>query len=191
MFHKEFKYGDKVNFEIVNSKKIFSGKVIDLQVDEIRYKSTGNLGRREVAIHPGGSVVLPLHDNGKIILVSQYRYPMNEVVIELPAGKLDKGEDPFNAARRELKEETGFESNEIIKLGKIYSTPGFCTEVLHIYLAKTLIEGNHSREEGEESMKLIELRLDEIEEKIFSGEIVDAKTISGIFMYKLFLEKNK
>jgi len=180
-----------VNFEIIKSDKIFSGKVIDLKVDEIRYKSSGNHGIREVALHPGGAVVVPITSVGKIILVSQYRYPMNEVVIELPAGKLDKNEDPLLAAQRELKEETGYSSNKIIKLGKIFTTPGFCNEILHIFLAENLLLGNHAREEGEESMKLIELRLDEIEEKISNGEIVDAKTISGIFMYKLFLQAKK
>lgn len=180
-----------MNFEVIKSETIFNGKVIDLKVDEIKYKSSGNLGIREVAVHPGGAVVVPVLKNGKIILISQYRYPMNEVVVELPAGKLDKNEDPLIAAKRELKEETGYSTEALFKLGKIFSTPGFCTEVLHIYLAENLIEGEHAREEGEESMKLIELSIEEIEEKIFKGEIVDAKTISGIFMYKIFISKKK
>lgn len=180
-----------MNFEVIKSDTIFNGKVIDLKVDQIKYKSTGNSGIREVAVHPGGAVVVPVLKNGKIILISQYRYPMNEVVVELPAGKLDKNEDPLIAAKRELKEETGYSTETIFKLGKIFSTPGFCTEVLHIYLAENLIKGDHAREEGEESMKLIELSIEEIEEKIFKGEIVDAKTISGIFMYKIFISKKK
>lgn len=82
-------------------------------------------------------------------------------------------------------EETGYTSNNITKLGKIFTTPGFCDEVLHIYLAKNLIEGDHAREEGEEGMQMFEMTLDEIEEKIRNGEIVDAKTICGIQMYRL------
>lgn len=179
-----------MNFQVLKSNKIFSGKVFDVKVDEIKYNGTGNLGIREVAIHPGGAVVIPVNSNGKIFLISQYRYPMNEVTIELPAGKLEKNEDPLFAAKRELKEETGFSSDEIIKLGKIYTTPGFCNEVLHIYLAKNLKAGEHSREEGELGMQLLEKSLDEIESMILEGKIVDSKTIAGAYMYRLLLNKN-
>ena len=122
-------------------------------------------------------------------MISQYRYPHKEILLELPAGKLEKGEDPLVCATRELTEETGYTSNKITKLGKIYTTPGFCDEVLHIYLAEDLTPGNHAREEGEEGMEVFELTLNEIGEKIRTGEIVDAKTISGVFMYKLGLGK--
>ncbi|MBS3943867.1 MAG: NUDIX hydrolase, partial [Melioribacter sp.] len=86
---------------------------------------------------------------------------------------------------RELTEETGYSAKEISKLGKIFTTPGFCSEVLHIYLAKGLKPGNHAREEGEEDIQLVELTLEEIENKIRNGEIVDGKTISGIYLYRL------
>ncbi|GAB4128776.1 MAG: NUDIX hydrolase [Ignavibacteriales bacterium] len=179
-----------MNFEVLKSNKIFSGKVFDVKVDEIKYNQTGNLGIREVAIHPGGAVVVPISESGNIFLISQYRYPLDEVTIELPAGKLEKNEDPLIAAKRELKEETGFSSDEIIKLGKIYTTPGFCNEILHIYLAKNLQHGEHAREEGEQGMQLIEKSLDEIESMILEGKIVDSKTIAGAYMYRLFLSKN-
>ncbi len=174
-----------MNFKVIKSKVVFEGKVFNVRVDDIQYNGSGNLATRQVAVHPGGAVIIPVLSNGKIIFVKQYRYPQDEIIIELPAGKLDKGEDPLNCAIRELKEETGYTSNKIRKLGKIYTTPGFCNEVLHIYLAEDLKEGNHQREEGEEEMELIELTLDEAEEKIRKGEIVDAKTICGIAMYKL------
>lgn len=174
-----------MNFKVIKSETVFNGKVFDVRVDEIQYNDTGNKSFRQVAVHPGGAVVVPVKDDGKIILITQYRYPHNEVVLELPAGKLEKGEDPMECAKRELTEETGYSAKEITKLGKIFTTPGFCSEVLHIYLAKGLKAGNHAREEGEEDIQLVELSLDEIEEKIKSGEIVDAKTISGIFYYKL------
>jgi ADP-ribose pyrophosphatase len=174
-----------MNFSVTNTNTIFHGKVFDVKVDEIEYNGTGNKAFRQVAIHPGGAVVLPLKSDGKIILVSQYRYPHNEVLLELPAGKLEKGEDPLLCASRELTEETGYTSNKIIKLGKIYTTPGFCNEILHIYLAEDLIPGDHAREEGEEGMEIVELTIEEIEEKIRNGKIVDAKTICGIAYYKL------
>lgn len=176
-----------MNFRIIKSDTVFQGKVFDVRVDEIEYNETGNKSFRQVAVHPGGAVVVPVKDDGKIILITQFRYPHNEVVLELPAGKLEKGEDPMICASRELTEETGYSTKEIKKLGKIFTTPGFCSEVLHIYLAKGLKPGNHAREEGEEDIQLVELTLEEIEEKIKSGEIVDGKTISGIYMYKLNL----
>lgn len=172
-----------MNFKIKNSEIKFQGKVFDLRVDEIVYDS-GNEGIREVAVHPGGAVVVPVKNDGRIVMVKQFRYPMQKRLIELPAGKLNKGEDPFVCAVRELEEETGYKPDSVTKLGAICTTPGFCTEILHIYLAKNLIPGNHNREEGEYGMEILEFTLDEIEEKIRTGEIMDSKTICGIYMYK-------
>lgn len=174
-----------MNFKVTKSDTIFHGRVFDVRVDEIEYNETGNKSFRQVAVHPGGAVVVPVKDDGKIILITQYRYPQNEIVLELPAGKLEKGEDPMLCAKRELTEETGYTATDISKLGKIFTTPGFCSEVLYIFLAEGLTPGNHAREEGEEDIQLVELTLEEIEKKIKSGEIVDGKTISGIYMYKL------
>ena len=172
-----------MNYKVKKSEILFRGKVFNLQVDELEYNS-GNNGIREIAIHPGGAVIVPLKDDGKIIMVRQFRYPFQKYILELPAGKLDKGEEPLNCAVRELEEETGYRSSDVVKLGEIYTTPGFCTEILHIYFAESLIKGNHNREEGEYGMEIHEFTLDEIEEKIRNGEIVDAKTICGIHMYK-------
>jgi len=174
-----------MNFKVIDSKTVFNGKVFDVKMDTIEYDETGNRAPRQVAVHPGGSVVLSVTNKNKIILVSQYRYPHNQIILELPAGKLEKNEDPLLCASRELKEETGYTSEKITKLGKIFTTPGFCDEILHIYLAENLIEGDHAREEGEEGMELYELTIEQIDEKIRNGEIVDAKTICGIAMYKL------
>jgi ADP-ribose pyrophosphatase len=176
-----------MNFSIKKSEIFFTGKVFDLQVDEIKYES-GNSGIREVAVHPGGAVVVPLNKNNKIVLVKQFRYPFKKYLLELPAGKLDKNEDPQLCAVRELEEETGYKAGEIKKLGQIFTTPGFCTEILHIFLAKNLSEGDHNREEGEHDMEVFEFSLHEIEEKILNGEICDAKTICGIFMAKKYLQ---
>jgi ADP-ribose pyrophosphatase len=175
-----------MNFKIKNSEIKFHGKVFDLRVDNIIYNS-GNEGIREVAVHPGGAVVVAANGNGKIIFVKQYRYPLDKALIELPAGKLEKNEDPIHCAIRELEEETGYSSGKIEKLGSIFTTPGFCTEELHIYLAKDLKPGNHNREEGEFGMQIFELSLDEIEGKIKTAEIKDSKTICGIYMYRNFL----
>lgn len=169
-----------MNFKVLKSEIKYHGKVFDHQVDEIQYDS-GNIGIREIAVHPGGAVVIPVKDDGKIILVKQFRYPLQKTLLELPAGKLDKNEDPLKCAVRELEEETGYKAKGFIKLGAIYTAPGYCTEILHIYKAVGLIPGNHNREEGEQGMEILELSLDEIKQKILSGEINDAKTIAGIF----------
>ncbi|MDT3695056.1 MAG: NUDIX hydrolase [Ignavibacterium sp.] len=169
-----------MNFKLIKSDILYKGKVFDHQVDEIEY-SSGNKSVREIAVHPGGAVVVPIKDDGKIVFVKQFRYPLQKVLIELPAGKLNKGEDPLNCAVRELEEETGYKASEIKKLGQIFTTPGFCTEILTIYSAKGLIPGNTHREEGEQGMEILELTLDEIVKMIGSGEINDAKTIAGIY----------
>ncbi len=175
-----------MNYRIVKSEIIYQGKVFNILVDQIEY-SSGNKAVREVAEHPGGAVVVPVTDEGKIIMVTQHRFPVNKVLLELPAGKLSKGEDPFVCAVRELEEETGFKSDNVKELGSIYTTPGYSTEKLWIYLAKDLKPGNHNREEGEYGMEVFELTLNEIEEKIYNGEIVDGKTICGIYLAKKLL----
>jgi ADP-ribose pyrophosphatase len=173
-----------MNYKTNKSEILFRGKVIDLKVDEIEYDS-GNKGIREVAIHPGGAVIIPIKDNGKIIMIRQFRYPLQKIILEFPAGKLDKNEDPSICAFRELEEETGYKSKNIMKLGSIYTTPGFCTETLYVFAAKELIEGNHNREEGEYGMEVLEYSLDEIDAMIKSGELKDSKSISAIHMLKL------
>ncbi|MGA7722268.1 MAG: NUDIX hydrolase [Ignavibacteriaceae bacterium] len=172
-----------MNFKLKKSETLFSGKVFDLKVDQIEYDS-GNIGVREIAVHPGGAAVVAVKDDGKIILVRQFRHPINQSILELPAGKLDKGEDPLVCALRELEEETGYKTENIEKLGIITTSPGFCTEILHLFLAKDLIAGNHNREEGELGMEILEFSIDEIDRKIEIGEIIDAKTICGIYLAK-------
>ncbi|GIK60021.1 MAG: NUDIX hydrolase [Ignavibacteriota bacterium] len=174
-----------MNYRIISSQVIYKGKVFNTLVDQIEYNS-GNKAIREVAEHPGGAVVVPVTDNGKIVMVTQYRFPVKEVLLELPAGKLSKGEDPKVCAVRELEEETGYKSDDIKSLGSIYTTPGYSTEKLWIYLAENLKPGNYNREEGEFGMEVFELSLPEVEEKIYNGEIVDGKTICGIYLAKKF-----
>ncbi|MCW8804315.1 MAG: NUDIX hydrolase [Ignavibacteriaceae bacterium] len=175
-----------MNYRIVKSEVIFRGKVFNTKVDQIEYDS-GNKSVREVAEHPGGAVVVPVTNDGKIVMVTQHRFPVDKVLLELPAGKLGNGEDPQLCAVRELEEETGYESNNVKELGSIYTTPGYSTEKLWIYLARDLKPGNHNREEGEFGMEVFELSFKEVEEKIYNGEIVDGKTICGIYLARDFI----
>ena len=172
-----------MNYRILKSEIIHSGKVFNTKVDQIEYNS-GNRAVREVAEHPGGAVVVPITDDGKIIMVTQHRFPVDKILLELPAGKLGWNEDPLLCATRELEEETGYKSNNVKEIGSIYTTPGYSSEKLWIYLAKDLKPGNHNREEGEYGMEVFEFTLKEVEDKIYKGEIVDGKSICGIFLAK-------
>lgn len=176
-----------MNFSIIKSEIVHRGKVFNTKVDQIEYNS-GNIAVREVAEHPGGAVVVPVTEERKIVMVTQYRFPVDKILLELPAGKLGKGEDPLHCATRELEEETGYKSDHVKEIGSIYTTPGYSSEKLWIFLAENLKPGNHNREEGEYGMEVFELSLNEIEQKIFDGEIVDGKTISAIFLAKQFIK---
>jgi ADP-ribose pyrophosphatase len=169
---------------------LYTGRTFDLIVDQVEYPS-GNRSVREIAHHPGGAVVVPLLDDGRVILVSQLRYPLGKHILELPAGKLTPGEDPEAAALRELEEETGWTADTLEKLTSIYTTPGFCDEELHIYRATHLKElhRGHTREEGEFTMTVHLFPLQDLLRMIDSGEIHDGKTIVGILMVKRQLSR--
>ena len=162
---------------------VYRGKVFDLEVDEIRYAS-GNKGVREVARHPGGAVAVPVLPDGTILFVKQFRYPLQAYTLEIPAGKLNPGEDPAAAAARELEEETGWIAGRLEKLTSLLTTPGFCDEVLHIFLATGMAPapGGHRREEGELGMTIHAISLGEALELVERGEITDSKTIVGLFL---------
>lgn len=173
-----------MSLKVIDHKVVYKGRVFNTIVDEVEYES-GNRGVREVAEHFGGAVVLPVMNDGRIAFVYQYRYPLREYLYELPAGKLEPGEPPEVCARRELKEETGYEAGRLEKLTAIYTTPGFCTEKLHIFIARDLKDGKQQLEEGELGLSLKFFTPVDAFEMVRRNEIVDAKTIVGLF----FLEK--
>ena len=172
-----------MHFELLRREKIFSGRIVSLVVDRVKYRSGGE-GVQEIIQHPGGGVALALFDNNDILLVKQYRHPIGREVIELPAGKLDASEDPQHCAERELREETGYIAKRWIKLTTIMTTPGFCDERLHIYMAQdlSLSSQGQSLEEGERTIKLIRMPLVEAIDMVAREEIVDGKSIVGILM---------
>jgi len=174
-----------MNYKVTKSENVFNGIVFDVKLDILEYDS-GNAGRREVIHHNGGAVVLPITDDGKLVLIKQFRYPLQEILIEAPAGKLEIGEDPMICATRELTEETGYTAEKIISLGKISTTPGFCDEIRYLYLAQDLTAGEHNREEGEYGMEVFVYSLSEVDEMIKNGELYDSKTIAAIYHYKSF-----
>jgi ADP-ribose pyrophosphatase len=162
---------------------LYTGKVFDLLVDQVAYPS-GATGVREIARHPGGAVVVPLLDNGDVVLVRQWRWPIEGTLLELPAGKLAPGEEPAACAERELAEETGWVAGRLELLTRIYTTPGFCDEVLHIFRGTSLrpSPAGHAREEGEREMTIHTMPLADAAALVRRGEIRDAKTIIGILL---------
>ena len=179
-----------MDLKLLKRNRLYDGKVFNIIVDELEYPS-GRTTIREVAEHPGGAVAVALLPNNRLVLVRQHRYPIDKFTLELPAGKLDKGEDPLHCAARELEEETGYIAERWNKLTAIYTTPGFCNEQLHIYLARNVHPSAKGRmlEEGELSMTIEFMPLAQVIKLIEKQEIVDSKSICGILLAERFLQK--
>lgn len=171
-----------MNFEekTVSRKQIYQGNIIKVEYVTVTLPD-GREATRDIVLHPGASAIVPLSDNGEIYMVRQYRKPIDKISLEIPAGKLDKGEDPRACAERELREETGLTSGNIKHMLSIHSTPGFSNEVLHVYLATELKEGELCADD-DEFITSEKIPVSELIDKIISGEITDAKTIIGVLM---------
>ena len=169
-----------------SSQTIFEGHIVKLTVDQVRLPD-GNPAQREVVYHPGGVAVLALDGENRVTLVRQYRYPIRQLLLELPAGQLDHGlEDPIEGARRELAEETGLEAEEWTYLGHILASPGFCTEDLHMYLARGLTrKGQHLDED--EFLDVVTMPFEELVGQVMDGTITDAKTVAATLKVKVLL----
>lgn len=162
----------------LDSQMMYDGRIIKVYKDNVEL-ADGKKSFREVVRHSGGVVILAFKDEDTILLVKQYRYPIGETVLELPAGKLEKGEDPFEAAKRELEEETGYCANKWTNLGYINTSPGFSDEKLYLYLAQDL-EYTHCHPDEGEIIQAFEYKYDDVLNMIDNGEINDAKTICGL-----------
>ena len=165
----------------------YEGVIVDVDLDKAVLPN-GRIATREVVVHPGGVAVLPLNDDGTVTVVRQYRYPFSQVLTEIPAGKLDQGEEPRTGALRELKEEIGAQVGELIDLGAIYPSPGFCQEVLYLYLAKDLTYGDCCPDE-DEFLEVARVPFDSLAEQVMSGEIKDGKTVAAVLKAKILLKR--
>ena len=165
---------------------IYKGKILDLYCDDVVCHN-GNITKREIIHHNGGVCILGFKDN-KVILVRQYRYALGKDFLELPAGKIEKGEDPDKAAYREFEEETGLKPIKLTKLGKIVPTCGYSDEIISLYVVNES-EESHRDLDVDEDIDLVYLPLEEVEEKIDNGEIIDAKTIALIYHFRRHLIK--
>lgn len=171
----------------MKSERVYEGKVINLRVDTVELPDR-KYSKREIVEHSGAVAIIAVNSEGNIILIKQFRKPVEEVLIEIPAGRIEANEDPQHTALRELEEETGFKANKITKLVEYYSSPGFSNEVLHIYLAEEL-ETGIAKPDEDEYIEIFPTDLEAAIEKIKSGEIKDSKAIVGILMYDRFHAK--
>lgn len=167
--------------KLVRKNKVYDGKSVDFCVDDIELPNGGH-ATREYMDHPGAVGVVPVLQDGSVVLVRQYRYPVGEVTLELPAGKLGEGEDPLECVKRELHEETGYSAETVTPLLDYWPTPAFANEVLHLYVAEGLTEGLLHPDE-DEFIEKVEMPLDDVLELARRGLIKDSKTLVGLLAY--------
>jgi len=166
----------------IDGETVYDGRIVRLEVDRVRLPSGGE-SVREVVRHAGAVVVLPVHDDGTVVLLRQFRYPTGEVLLEAPAGKLDvAGESAEACARRELTEETGLEAGTMRPLGSFYTSPGFSDEILHCFAATGLGAADEPPESEPEILEVVRLSATELEDAIRSGSIRDAKTLAVLLL---------
>jgi ADP-ribose pyrophosphatase len=163
----------------VSSEDVYTGKFLKLKNDIVRLPDGGQT-YREYLIHPGAIAIMPILNDGRILLERQFRYPVDTAMIEIPAGKLEAGEDPLNCAKRELLEETGYTAQTWEFLGRIHPVISYSTEFIDIYLAKDLTAGERSLDEGE-FLDVFAASLEQMHEWIASGKITDVKTIISVY----------
>lgn len=167
----------------LSSETKFAGRVITVTLDQVELEN-GDTSMREVVHHNGGAGIAALNDAGEIYLVRQYRYALDRELIEIPAGKLEKGEDPFAAAKRELGEEAGLAAKTYRDLGCIIPTCGYCSEIIYLYAAKDLSPvGQHL--DPDEFLSVFTMPLDDAVSRVLSGEITDSKTVTAILKLKV------
>ncbi len=177
-----------LNEKTITSEIKFEGKIINLRIEDVELPN-GEVGYREFVDHPGGVGIVAITDENKMLMVKQYRKAVEKELLEIPAGKLEKGEDPLECGRRELEEETGYRAKELVYLGYLYPSPGFANETTHLYLAWDLEKGKINPDE-DEFLDIFEISTEEIYSLIMKNEINDAKTIIGFFKALEYIKNN-
>ncbi len=167
---------------VIDHKELYDGIIVKLQLDTVRLPS-GKTALREVVLHPGGVVALPVLDDGRLLLIRQFRYPLGKFILELPAGKLDHNLSPRDTVALEIEEECGYRTAALEYQCSFYTSPGISNEIIHFFIARGLTPVSQSLQEGEH-ITIEALSLEECLSKVESGEIADAKTILGILWYR-------
>jgi len=179
----------KFEEKTIGTEHIFKGKVISLQVDDVLLPN-GNQSKREIVKHPGAVAIIPITDNGTMIMVEQYRKALERSIFEIPAGKLEPGELPEKTAMRELEEETSLGCKELKHITSFSTSPGFADEIIHLYSATGLFQIEDSAHTDEdEFVEMIEVSVEEAEQMMEDGRIFDAKTAFAVLWFKQYLKK--
>ena len=171
----------------ISVEQIYNGKIIDVTREKVLLENKSE-AYREVVHHSGGVCILPINDRGEVLFVRQFRYPFKEVLLEIPAGKRENGEDPKECGSRELKEEVGAVSKDITFLGKLYPTVAYDTEVIYMYMAQDLSFGEQKLDE-DEFLDIVKIPLDKAYKMVLNDEIPDAKTQIAILKAREMLQK--
>ena len=173
----------------LESKEIFDGKVIHVTLDKVELQD-GQASFREIVGHPGGVCVAALTENDELLFVKQFRYPYKEVTIELPAGKLEKGQNPLENGKRELLEETGAIGSGYISLGKLYPSPGYCGEIIHMYFCRIDHFETQKLDEGE-FLNVMKIPLKRAVEMVLNNELPDAKSQTAVLKTAMMIDRLK
>ena len=176
-----------MDYRVLQSESIFQGKVFGVRIDQVE-SPTGQTTRIDVVEHNGAVVMIPVDDDQRIWFVRQYRHPTGKVLLELPAGTLDPGEDPETCAVRECREEIGMSPSYLLPLGGAFIAPGYSTEYLHFFLARDLTPAPLTPD-ADEDLDVERLGWNEIMELIAEGELQDTKSLAGLFLARDHLEK--
>lgn len=173
----------------LSSKSVFDGRILHITLDEVELPN-GKKSKREVVNHPGGVAVAALDGDNNLLFVRQFRYPYKEIVLELPAGKLERGSTPLENGKRELLEETGAEGYSYISLGQVYPSPGYTAEIIHLYACRVKSEGESKPDDGE-FLNVEKIPLDKAVEMVLNNMIPDAKTQIAVLKTALLLQSHK
>lgn len=179
----------KLTEKTLEQNYIYRGKILDFHVDRAELEN-GRAVKRECVDHHGGVSIAALTEQNELYFVRQYRYPYHEVVLELPAGKLEPGEDPLEAGKRELREETGAVGTNYADLGKLYPSPGYTNEVISLYACRVSERGADDLDEGE-FLEVEKIPLEKAVQMVLSGEIVDAKTQVAVLKVSRLVDEKK
>lgn len=176
---------NKFEEKTIHSEKIFDGKVISLKVDDVTLPN-GETSKREIINHPGAVAIIAITDNNKLLVVEQYRKALERSIIEIPAGKLEKGEEPIVTARRELEEETGYTTDSLEFVQAFATSPGFADEIIHVFLARNLKKlQTPVQMDEDEFVELMEVSLEEAQAMMADERIYDAKTAFAVLWMKM------
>ena len=178
---------ERPDFELLESRTVFEGRVLGLEVDRVRLQN-GRVSELEVVRHPGAVAIAPVTADGDLLLVRQFRYATGDWLLEVPAGKLDPGEEPDAAAARELEEETGYRAGRLEPLGWVWTTPGFSNEVIHLYLALDLEPARQALQD-DEVLTVERLPLVEAVERALDGRLYDSKSVCCVLRAARRLER--